>query len=96
MGSGDAAFRTFLLLACSVSTVFEVVFAFIGRKDIDEVSDIFPESMLGVFFGFAQQGFEFGEEVFNRIEVGTTGWQIVDRGPYRFDGLLHSRHFMAA
>ena len=48
------------------------------------------------FGGFAQQGFEFGEEVFDGVEVRRIGRQEDDLRTARGDGFTHPGHFVAA
>ena len=40
--------------------------------------------------GFAQQGFELGEELLDGIEIGTVGRQLEQSGAYPLDGQAHS------
>lgn len=47
------------------------------------------------FGGFAQQGFEFGEEVFNGVEIGRIGRQEDDLSAPGCDTFVHPGHFMA-
>ena len=69
--------------------MFKEIEAFIRLKMIDELSYRLPELVIRPFSGFAQQCFEFGEHIFNRVQVGAVGRQIFDRRPSRFDEAVH-------
>lgn len=44
--------------------------------------------------GLSQKGFEFGEEVFDGIEIGRVGGQEEQGGTASFDGLAHAGHLV--
>jgi hypothetical protein len=53
---------------------------------LQESADAFPGGFDGSLGGFAEQGLEFGEDLLDRIEVGTVGRQeeqLGADGPYR-------------
>src|SRR3954463_1260110 len=56
--------------SCIVSCGLEVVGAFDGREDLDEVPDGGPKALNRALGGFPEQSFEFGEGVLDRVEIG--------------------------
>src|SRR4051812_50109264 len=56
--------------SCIVSCGSEVVGAFGGREDVDEVADGGPKALDGAFGGLAQECFQFGEGVLDGVEIG--------------------------
>ena len=54
-----------------------------------------PEGIAAAMRSFFQERFEFGEEVFNGIQVGRVRRQIPQACACGGDGLLHARHFVA-
>jgi hypothetical protein len=57
--------------------------------------DAIDQSIEVAFGGFAQQGFKFGEEVFDGVEVGRIGRHKDDLGAVVCDGFAHPGYFMA-
>jgi hypothetical protein len=55
-----------------------------------------PAGVDGSFAGLAEQGFEFGEELLDRIEVGRIGRQVEQLCASGFDGLAHAWHLVGA
>jgi len=58
--------------------------------------DLFPEIVDGSFCGFAEQRFEFCEELFYRVEVGRVGWKIEQSCTHILDGLPDPGDLVAA
>ena len=54
----------------------EKVGAFGWREACDEIAERFPECADGSHCLGTEQGFEFGESLLDRIQVGTVGRQI--------------------
>ena len=69
--------------------MFEEIEAFIGVKMIDKLSYRLPELLIRPFSGFAQKRFQFGEHIFNRVQIGAVGWQVFDRRSPRFNNALN-------
>ena len=59
-----------------------------------ERSDSVPQCWNGALTSLAQQGFEFSEGLFDRIEVWRIGRQIDEAGAGGFDHLLYACHFV--
>ena len=72
----------------AVAGVVKEVAAFVRGEGVDEAADAVPERRQRAFGGLAEQGLEFGEGGFDRVEVGGIGRQIDEAGPGRFDRLL--------
>ena len=69
----------------AIALVGEVVCAFL-RSDLGEdFSNRCDQSFDGSGGGLSQQGFELGEELLDRIEVGTVGRQVAQLGACGFD-----------
>ena len=64
----------------------EVVGAFVGCEAIEQAGDALPEGFAGALPGATQQGFELGEELLDRIEVGRIGREEDERGAALLDG----------
>ena len=62
----------------------------------DHCADGVPQSLDGSFRGLAQQRLQFGEGLFDGIEVGTVGRQVEQRGTDCFDSAAHARQLVAA
>lgn len=56
-----------------IAEVSEVVGAFVGREGIEQRADAPPCGFDGALCGFAQQMLKLGDELFDRIEIGTVG-----------------------
>jgi len=51
-----------------------------GGESVDEFADARPDGVDGALVGFAQQRFQFGEDLLDRIEVGAVGRQEHESG----------------
>jgi hypothetical protein len=60
----------------TISGIDEVVCAFGCREGFEDVSDAVGDFVEGSFLGLAQEVFEFGEDLFNGIEVRAVGWEV--------------------
>src|SRR3954452_5848229 len=96
------AFRGWCLLSysvfrssCIVSCGCEVVGAFDGCEDVDEAPDGGPKALNGPLGGFAQERFELGEGILNRVEIRAVGREIKQACPRRLDQGSHSRSLVA-
>ena len=58
-----------------------------GGDGGEEAADGGPELVLGPCRGLAQERLELGEELLDRVEIGTVGRQIEERGVGRGDRL---------
>ena len=74
----------------------EVVAAFLRFEGVEQRPDPPPGRLNGAFGRVAEQGFEFGEDLFNRVEVGGVRRQEAQRGPHPLDGRPHGGTLMAA
>ena len=60
------------------------VLAFFLRGSLEDSADAVPQGIHGSFFGGFEKGLQFGEEVFDGIEVRRIGWQEEQmRMPFR-------------
>ena len=59
-----------------VSGVSEVIAAFLWREAIEQVANRVPEVIDGSLGGFSEERLEFGEYLFDRVEVGRIGRQV--------------------
>ena len=66
------------------------------REGVEQVSDALPCGLHGSFSGFAQEELEFGEDLFDRIEIRAVGWEEQEPGSYGPDGLAHGLTLVAA
>ena len=73
-----------------------MVCAFAGGDGIEQLADFLPEFIGGSFGGFAEEGLEFGEELFDEVPIGRRGRQIESPGASRGDGLPDPVHLVAA
>ena len=55
-----------------------------------------PESLDGALGGFSQQGFEFCEELLDRIEVRRIGWQVKQPCACGLDRFTYPLHLVGA
>jgi len=60
------------------------------------LADALPGGVDGSLGGLAQEGFEFGEELLDRIEVGTVRGEEEEFGPCGADGATDGRAFVAS
>jgi hypothetical protein len=61
--------------------VGEVVWTFLWDEEIDDAADGGPETVDRSLGGFAQQDFELGKGVLNRIEVRAIGRRVDKAAP---------------
>jgi hypothetical protein len=79
----------------AIAGVSEVVRAFC-RSDFGQcVCDCRDQGVEGPRGGFSQQSFDLGEELLDRIEIGTVSGKVSQFGACGFDGLLDAGHFVA-
>ena len=57
-------------------------------------ADGIPEGIFGPCRNPRQDGFDLGEELLDRIEIGAVGRQVEDRCADAFDGLTHAVDFV--
>ncbi len=74
----------------------EVVAAFLRPEAVQQSPDPPPGRLNGAFGRVAEQGFELGEDLFNRVEVGGVGRQEAQRGPHPLNGGAHGGTLVAA
>ena len=74
----------------------EVVAAFLRFEAVQQGADPPPGRFNGAFGRVAEQSFELGEDLFNRVEVGGVGWQEAQRGPHPLNGGPHGGTLVAA
>ena len=72
----------------------EVVLAFARRDMSQGRPEIRPERFTRPGGGPAGQGFELSKHLFDRIEIGTIGWQKPQRRSYPLNGLGTERVLM--
>ena len=53
----------------SVSCAFIIALTFVRREAIEAIAYALPWALYRAFRGLAQEGLEFGEELFDRVEV---------------------------
>lgn len=46
-----------------------------GRDEVEKLADPAPSGFVCSFLSFSHEMLEFGEELFDRIEIGAIGWQ---------------------
>jgi len=63
---------------------------------LQQLSDVSPGLFDGPGFGLAQQSFELGEDLLDRVEVGAIGRQEEQLGAHASNGSAHSTAFMTA
>lgn len=73
----------------------EVVGAFGGLEDVDELADEVPEAADGALACFSQHGFEAGEGLFDGVEVWAVGREEEQGCAGGFDPLAHGGPFVA-
>src|SRR5689334_9172423 len=76
--------------SCIVSCGSEVVGAFGGREDVDEAPDGGPKALDGSLRGFAQQCFQFGEGVLDRVKIRAVRREIEQACARRLDQGSHA------
>ena len=70
--------------------------ALCGRNRVEDLADFLPEGVDIARGSLPKQRFEFGEELFDGVQVGGIRRQIEQRGLHRRDGFFHSSHLVAA
>lgn len=65
-----------------------------GRKGVEKFANSCPERINGSGGDGAKQGFEFREDLFDGVEVGTVGREIENGRSRCLDGGFYARHFM--
>lgn len=66
------------------------------REEIEQCADAFPCCLDRALGGLAQKQLEFGEDLFDRIEIGTVGRQEQQLGASRPDRPSHGLTLVAA
>ena len=79
-----------------VASVRDVVLAFGLREAIEQFADAFPEALSGPGRGSAEECFEFGEDLLDRIEVRRVGRQEAQLGAGALDGIARGFSLVAA
>ena len=74
----------------------KVMATFLRSEAIEQGPDPSPRRLDRAFGRLAQEGFELGEDLFNRVEIGRIGRQEAEGGPGPFNGQPHSWAFVAA
>src|SRR3954469_9646278 len=80
---------------CIVASGLEVVGAFDGCEGIEQRSDGGPEAFDRPLGGFAQECFELGEGILNRVEIRAVGREVEQACPRRLDQGPHPRSLVA-
>src|SRR3954471_9278002 len=93
--SSAPGFYSVFRSSCIVSCGCEVVGAFDGCEDVDEAPDGGPKALNGPLGGFAQERFELGEGILNRVEIRAVGREIKQACTRRLDQGSHSRSLVA-
>jgi len=78
-----------------ISRCFEVVGALGWGDGIEQNADFLPERLDGAVGGLFEQRLEFGEELFDGVEVGGIRRQQAQGRAPGLNRLLHAGHFMA-
>ena len=65
------------------------------RDEVDEPSDGAPQALHAPLGGLAQQGFEFGEGLLDRVEVGAVQREVEDASAGGLDQGAHLRPLVA-
>jgi transposase InsO family protein len=81
--------------SCIVSSGSEVVGAFGGCEDVDEAPDGGPKALDRALGGLAQECFQFGESILNRVEVRAVRRQVEELRARRLDQGSHPRPLVA-
>ena len=74
----------------------EVPTAFVGREVVKEGPDPAPGRLDRAFGRVAEQRFELGEDLFNRVEIGGIRGQEAQRSSRSLNGPAHSHALVAA
>ena len=73
-----------------------MVFAFAWREEVEQFADLSPGGLDVTGLCFAQEMFEFGEHLLDRIEVWTIGRQENEMRAFSADGTAGCFAFVAA
>ena len=74
----------------------KIVGAFSGGEAFGDVSESAPECFEGACGPFAERGLEFGEDLFDRVEIRAVGRQVEECRAGGFDGLADARDLVRA
>ena len=74
----------------------EVVATFGGAEAVQQRPDPLPRRLHGPFGRVTEQGFELGEDLFNRVEIRGVRRQEAQGGPHPLKGRPHGRTLVAA
>jgi len=80
----------------SVACVSKVGGALARLEALQELADLFPGRLEGSLSRFAEQGFELGEDLLDRVEIGRVGRQENEPGPGAADGAAYGVASVAA
>ena len=72
----------------------EVILAFLTGEFLQDLADPVPQTSDGPFFGFSEQGLQFGEYHLDRVEIRRVRGEIFQGRASGLDCLFHSGHFM--
>ncbi len=53
----------------------DIACALLSAEEIEQVADASPDGLDGAFVGFAELALELGEDLFDRVQIGTVGRQ---------------------
>ena len=74
----------------------EVVATFLRPEAVQQRPDPPPRRLNRPFGRVAEQGFELGKDLFNRVEIGGVGRQEAECGPRALNGGAHGGTLVAA
>lgn len=80
----------------SVAAVAQVLHAFFRREHCELFADASPQVFSGSWLGLTEQCFQFGEHLFDRVEVMRVGRQEHQLGTASFCRLANAGDFVAA
>jgi hypothetical protein len=81
--------QRFSIIPGHTRTIFEVIGAFVGLEDVDELADQLSEAADGPLADPSEHGLEAREGLFDWIEVGAAGRQEAQGSARRFDRFAH-------
>lgn len=85
-----------MTLHCSISSIDQVVSAFVTCEGVEQGSDTFPRCLVGPFCRFAHQVLEFGEDLLDGIEIWAVWREEQELGSCATDRLSDGWPFVAA
>jgi hypothetical protein len=94
--SSPTRFSTTLTDVTSVTRIDKVVGAFLGGEAVEECADLPPGGLDSSRISLAQQGFEFCEDLLDRVEVRRIARQEEQLGTDGADQLTDGTAFVAA